>query len=120
MCQEENVVAIAKIPKGGLNGEFWYLDENKKIQKSPPIVFTHHNLNGKDGYTGKLELTDKIKQALSGAKIQKLDNPFSPKTAGNIVTIGNNFFQWTNYVSDNNYYLNKTITFPNNVNAITF
>ena len=69
MCQEENVVAIAKIPKGGLNGEFWYLDENKKIQKSPPIVFTHHNLNGKDGYTGKLELTDEIKKVLNGARI---------------------------------------------------
>ena len=86
MCQEANVVAIAKIPKGGLNGEFWYLDENKKIQKSPPIVFTHHNLNGKDGYTGKLELTDEIKQALSGAKIQKLDDSFSGRDS-NIMRI---------------------------------
>lgn len=122
MCQEENVVAIAKIPKGGLNGEFWYLDENKKIQKSPPIVFTRHNLNGKDGYAGKLELTDGIKKALSGAKIQKLDNPFSPKITGDIVTIGNEVFQWTTNAEHRNYYLrsNKIITFLDHVNTITF
>lgn len=122
MCQEENVVAIAKIPKGGLNGEFWYLDENKKIHKSALTIFTHPNLNGKDGYTGKLELTDEIKQALSGAKIQKLDNPFSPKITGDIVTIGNEVFQWTTNAEHRNYYLrsNKIITFLDHVNTITF
>lgn len=105
MCQEENVVAIAKIAKGGQSGTFWYT-RNGEVQKATIS----------DG----LQLDAAMKEVLNGTKIQKLDNPFSPKTAGNIVTIGNNFFQWTNYVSDNNYYLNKTITFPNNVNAITF
>ena len=120
MWQEENVVAIAKITKGGLNGEFWYLDENKKIQKSPPIVFTHHNLNGKDGYTGKLELTDKIKQALSDAKIQKLStDPFNGQQ-NNLMTIGLDKFQ-VNVAPDNDrYYLNKIITFSDGDENITF
>ena|GEM_PF-2608124 len=65
MCQEEKVVAIAKIPKGGLNGEFWYLDANKKIHKSAPIIFTHHNPNNLDRFTGELTLTDEIKQTLN-------------------------------------------------------
>ena len=122
MCQEENVVAIAKIPKGGLNGEFWYLDENKKIQKSALTIFTHRNPNSLDRFTGELTLTDSIKQALSGAKIQKLDNPFSPEITGDIVTIGDEVFQWTTNAYHRNYYLNsnKIITFSDRVNTITF
>ena len=88
MCQEENVVAIAKIPKGGLNGEFWYLDENKKIHKPAPIIFTHHNPNNLDRFTGELILTDSIKQALNGAKIQTFNNiPPVPENLSPIISI---------------------------------
>ena len=65
MCQEENVVAIAKIAKGGQSGTFWYLDANKKVHKSAPIIFTHHNPNNLDRFTGELTLTDEIKQTLN-------------------------------------------------------
>lgn len=108
MCQEEDVVAIARVKEGGKKGTFWYVI-NGEAQKAT--------------ISDKLELNQAMKDVLNGTKIQQIEsNPFSPKTAGNIVTIGNNFFQWTNYVSDNNYYLkpNKIITFSDGDENITF
>ena len=109
MCQEEDVVAIARVKEGGKEGTFWYVS-NGEVQKATI---------SDDG----LRLNQAMKEVLNGTKIQQIEsNPFSPKTAGNIVTIGNNFFQWTNYVSDNNYYLksNKIITFSDGDENITF
>lgn len=118
MCQEEKVVAIAKIPKGGLNGEFWYLDANKKIHKSAPIIFTHHNPNNLDRFTGELTLTDEIKQTLNWAKIKELPQWFSSLRAGIVMNIGeNNKFK---YGAENKEYTNKIITFSDNDEKITF
>jgi len=105
MCQEENVVAIAKIAKGGQSGTFWYT-RNGEVQKATIS----------DG----LQLDAAMKEVLSGTKIQELSNdPFDGRQ-GNLITIGKNKFQVNVALDDKRYYLTPSITFPNNANTITF
>ena len=108
MCQEQNVVAIARVKEGGTQGTFWYVI-NGEVQKASI---------SDDG----LRLNQAMKDVLNGTKIQKIDpNPFGRQTK-DIITIGNEVFQWTTNADHRNYYLksNKIITFPDRVNTITF
>ena len=108
MCQEQNVVAIARVKEGGTQGTFWYVI-NGEVQKASI---------SDDG----LRLNQAMKDVLNGTKIQKIDpNPFGRRTK-DIITIGNEVFQWTTNADHRNYYLksNKIITFPDRVNTITF
>lgn len=73
MCQEADVVAIAKIAEGGQSGTFWYT-RNGEVQKATIS----------DG----LQLNQAMKEVLNGTKIQELKaNPFGNNPRGNIVTI---------------------------------
>ena len=108
MCQEENVVAIAKIPKGGQSGTFWYT-RNGEVQKATIS----------DG----LQLDAAMKEVLNGTKIQELKaNPFDPNLRGTIIKINDHAFQY-GVSEDNKYhYLHQQqrISFPGSVNTITF
>ena len=108
MCQEENVVAIAKIAKGGQSGTFWYT-RNGEVQKATIS----------DG----LQLDAAMKEVLNGTKIQELKaNPFDPNLRGTIIKINDHAFQY-GVSEDNKYhYLHQQqrISFPGSVNTITF
>ena len=105
MCQEADVVAIAKIAEGGQSGTFWYT-RNEEVQKAT--------------ISGGLQLDAAMKEVLSGTKIQELSNdPFDGRQ-GNLITIGKNKFQVNVALDDKRYYLTPSITFPNNANTITF
>ena len=105
MCQEENVVAIARVKEGGKEGTFWYVS-NGEVQKA--II------------SDKLRLNQAMKEVLNGTKIQKLStDPFNGQQK-NLMTIGLDKFQ-VNVAPDNNrYYLNKIITFSDGDENITF
>ena len=108
MCQETDVVAIAKIAKGGQSGTFWYT-RNGEVQKAT--------------ISEGLQLDENIKGVLSGAKIQKIEtNPFDPNLRGTIIKINDHAFQY-GVSEDNKYhYLHQQqrISFPGSVNTITF
>ena len=105
MCQEEDVVAIARVKEGGKEGTFWYVS-NGEVQKA--II------------SDKLRLNQAMKEVLNGTKIQKLStDPFNGQQK-NLMTIGLDKFQ-VNVAPDNNrYYLNKIITFSDGDENITF
>ena len=110
MCQEANVVAIAKIAKGGQSGVFWYT-RNREVKKAT--------------ISGGLQLDVAMKEVLNGTKIQKLDDSFSDREK-NIITINqqNNFMYFSNpeQFQHPDYYLNpnKKVAFSDNANTITF
>ena len=106
MCQEENVVAIARVKEGGKEGTFWYVI-NGEVQKA---------IISDDG----LRLNRAMQGVLNGTKIQKIDpNPFGRQTK-DIITIGNEGFPYSADMQHSNSYNNKLITFPDRVNTITF
>jgi|GEM_PF-2989089 len=106
MCQEKNVVAIARVKEGGKEGTFWYVI-NGEVQKA---------IISDDG----LRLNRAMQGVLNGTKIQKIDpNPFGRQTK-DIITIGNEGFPYSADMQHSNSYNNKLITFPDRVNTITF
>ena len=108
MCQEENVVAIARVKEGGKEGTFWYVI-NGEAQKA--II------------SDKLEFNQAMKEVLNGTKIQELKvNPFDPNPRGTIIKINDHAFQY-GVSEDNKYhYLHQQqrISFSGSVNTITF
>ena len=108
MCQEKNVVAIARVKEDGKEGTFWYVI-NGEAQKA--II------------SDKLELNQAMKEVLNGTKIQELKaNPFDPNPRGTIIKINDHAFQY-GVSEDNKYhYLHQQqrISFSGSVNTITF
>ena len=108
MCQEKNVVAIARVKEGGKEGTFWYVS-NGELQKAT--------------ISDKLRLNQAMKEVLNGTKIQELKvNPFDPNPRGTIIKINDHAFQY-GVSEDNEYhYLHQQqrISFSGSVNTITF
>ena len=105
MCQEADVVAIAKIAEGGQSGTFWYT-RNGEVQKAT--------------ISGGLQLDVAMKGVLNRTKIQKIEgNPFD-RQIKDIITIGNEGFPYSADMQNSNSYNNKLITFLGDANTITF
>ena len=105
MCQEADVVAIAKIAEGGQSGTFWYT-RNGEVQKAT--------------ISGGLQLDAAMKGVLNRTKIQKIEgNPFG-RQIKDIITIGNEGFPYSADMQNSNSYNNKLITFLGDANTITF
>ena len=108
MCQEKNVVAIARVKEGGKEGTFWYVS-NGELQKAT--------------ISDKLRLNQAMKEVLNGTKIQELKvNPFDPNPRGTIIKINDHAFQY-GVSEDNKYhYLHQQqrISFSDNDEKITF
>ena len=107
MCQEKNVVAIARVKEGGTQGTFWYVS-NGEVQKA---------IISDDG----LQLNRAMQGVLNGTKIQKIEpNPFGRQQTEDIITIGNEGFPYSADMQNSNSYNNKFITFLGDANTITF
>lgn len=111
MCQEEDVVAIAQVEKGGKKGTFWYVS-NGEAQKA---------IISDDG----LRLNQAMKEVLNRTKIQKIDpNTFTgaEEQVFRLLKVDNaDFVYYPNNENHDWYYTKNPITFrDSSVSTITF